>query len=386
MSLRLRLDCVLLLLAIGLATRAVADDQTPLSEAAKPRIRLLSPTSRDLPAGETRIEVAAEGSQPRDEMVFFVDGRKIGTLTRPPWQFSWQAGETLRSHDITVALARAGREVATAHVRTRDAGFTSTASAHAVGLAPIVTDRNGRFVPGLSEKDFSVFDDGEQQRIETFDATDSPLAAILVLDISASMLLKLEDARRAAHAFLDALKPEDEVGLYTFNTSIVGSIDLTKERSALHAAIDEARPAGETALYDVTAAALRRLKVTKSRKAVVLFTDGEDNRSRLSVNQVIEMARASEVSIFSVAQGADESKTLMVFLNRLAEETGGRSYFIGNIKKLPEVFRTILTELKNQYFMTYTPKALTRHSWHQVQIRVSRPNAVVRAKKEYFIE
>ena len=99
---------------------------------------------------------------------------------------------------------------------------TSSASAHAVGIAPIVTDGSGHSVTGLTQKDFTVFDDGQPQKIETFDAADSPMAAILVLDISGSMLPKLDDARRAAHAFLEALKPEDEVGLYTFNSAIVG--------------------------------------------------------------------------------------------------------------------------------------------------------------------
>ena len=151
-------------------------------------------------------------------------------------------------------------------------------------------------------------------------------------------------------------------------------------------AIDETRPAGETAIYDVTAAALKRLKSIRHRKAVILFTDGEDNHSRLSVAQVIEMARASEVSIFSIAQGTDESKTLKVFLDRLADQTGGRCWFIGSIKKLNETFRQVVAELKSQYFLTYTPPEAKRKTWRQVQVRVNRPSVVVRAKREYYIE
>ena len=132
---------------------------------------------------------------------------------------------------------RGGRETASARVRTRDVGFTSSASAHAVAVAPIVTDRNGHHVPGLGKKDFILLDDGQPQEIETFDASDSSLAAILILDISGSMLPKLDEARRAAHAFVDAVKPTDEIGLYTFNSAIVGSLDLTKDRArCLHAA------------------------------------------------------------------------------------------------------------------------------------------------------
>ena len=369
------------LLAAGVLAQAPSG-----SAESKVSIRLVSPTVEDLPTGETKIEAAVEGFLPGDQVDVFVDGRKIGTASAPPWIVSWTAGETVRRHDVTAGLVRGGREIARSHIRTRDVGFVSAAMAHAVGLSPIVTDEKGRAVHGLTVKDFAVFEDGKPQRIETFEATDSPLAAILVLDISESMTPKLEDARRAAHAFVAALKPDDEIGLYTFNSTIVGAVDLTKDHAAVQTAIDEARPAGETALYDVTAAALRRLKTIKHRKAVILFTDGEDNQSRLSVAQVIEMARGSEVSIFSIAQGTDESKTLKVFLDRLADQTGGRCWFIGSIKKLNETFRQVVAELKSQYFLTYTPPETRRKSWRQVQVRVNRPSVVVRAKREYYLE
>ncbi len=352
-----------------------------------PVVRLIAPKSGDLPVGETLIEAVGESLLPGDEIEFFVDGRKLGTARTAPWRFSWQVGDAVRAHEITAVLMRSGREAASARVKTRNPGFISSARAHAVAVAPIVTDKSGHHVSGLSKPDFILLDDGQPQEIETFDATDSPLAVILILDISGSMLSKLDDARRAAHAFVNAVKPTDELGLYTFNSSIVGSVDLTVDRALLHAAIDDARPEGETALYDVTAAALRRLKSLRHRKAVVLFTDGEDNRSRLSVKQVIEMARASDVSIFSAAQGVAESKTIMTFLNRLAEESGGQSFFIGDIEKLSDVFGTILTDLKSQYFFTYTPKAgLKPRTWHQIQVRLKRPGLLVRAKKEYFVE
>ena len=380
------MSAALLVAWIAILPAAAFQQAAPAVPGAQPAIRLLTPTSDDLPAGETKVEAAVEGSVPGDQVDVFVDGRKIGTAVAPPWVVTWAAGETMRRHDITVALVRGGREIARSHGRTRDVGFTSAAMAHAVGISPIVTDEKGRAVHGLTAKDFTVFEDGKPQRIETFEATDSPLSAILVLDISESMTPKLEDARRAAHAFVSALKPEDEIGLYTFNSTIVGAIDLTKNHATVHAAIDEARPAGETALYDVTAAALRRLKPIKHRKAVVLFTDGEDNQSRLSVAQVIEMARGSEVSIFSIAQGKDESKTLKVFLDRLADQTGGRCWFIGSIKKLNETFRQVVAELKSQYFLTYTPPVIRHRSWHRIQVEVNRPSAVVRAKREYYME
>ena len=387
MSAASRLFAVPLLLALcpALAGGGRAEDLP--REPDRPRVKVVSPASVDIPVRNSRIVASVEGYVAGDQLDVFVDGRKLGTVTQPPWQLSWQAGDALRAHDISVALRRGGREVASARVRTLSAGFSSRASADVVTVAPIVTDRHGRYVRGLTAKNFAVLDDGQPRKIETFDAADSPLSVVLVLDVSGSMLLKIDEARRAAHAFVDAVKPQDEVGLITFATTISGSIDFTRERAPLHAAIDAAQTNGETALYDVTAMALKRLRPWKHRKAVILFTDGDDNRSRLSVDQVIQMARASEVSIYSVAQGASESETLKVFLDRLAENTGGRSYFIGSIRKLSDTFREILTELKSQYFLTYTPPAgLKPRTWHRIDVRVDRPELVVRARKEYFFE
>lgn len=384
------LSLILLIAAAGLAAefsfgRQTAADADAADE--RPSVKILSPFASDSPVGETRIEASVSGYQAGDELAVFADGRKVGRVAGPPWGITWNAGATIRPHSVTVALVRGGREIATAHVRTRSVGFSSTAKADVVSIAPIVTDRSGRYVPGLTAKNFTILDDGVPRRIETFDSTDSPLSAVLVLDVSGSMLYKIEEARRSAHAFVDALKPEDEVALLTFNSTAVGWVNFTRQRESIHTAIDATRTEGETALYDATGQALRRLKLLRRRKAVILFTDGEDNRSRLSVDQVIAMARASEVSIYSVAQGLDERTTLRDFLDKLADQTGGRSYFIGSIEKLSDTFRKILRELKSQYFLTYTPRpGLRPKTWHRIEVKVDRPDLVVRARKEYFYQ
>jgi len=372
-----------LLVASAAAARARAtEDAAPVADA--PRLEILSPTSLDTPVGQTLIRVFPKNIRPGDTIDFFVDGRKLASVTESPWETLWSAGETVRRHAITVALRRDGREITTARVNTREPGFADKASALAVGLAPIVTDRSGRYIMGLKREDFTVIDDGRPQRIETFDAVDSPLAVVLVLDLSGSMQPKLDDALAAARLFLKSLKADDRVGLLTFNTGIVEFVPIALDRAKALETFDRARAEGDTALYDAIADALRRIKPQRQRKAVVVFTDGEDNRSRFSVGQVVEMARASEVSIYTVAEGDIDSKT-GAFLEKVSGETGGRSYAIKDISKLTGAFASIVAELRNQYFLTYTPARRNERSWHSVDVRVARSDLVVRAKKRYYL-
>jgi Ca-activated chloride channel family protein len=371
-------------LAAAAGVRAQAADGAAPAPVEKPALEILAPTSADTPVGDTLIRVFPKNIRPGDTLDFFVNGRKVGAVTRSPWEIVWPAGETVRRHLITVALVREGREVAVARVNTREPGFTDRAAALAIGLAPIVTDRSGRYVLGLKRDEFRILDDGRPQRIDTFETVDSPLAAMLVLDTSESMRPKLDDAVRAARVFVNALKPDDRIGLLTFNSGVVGTVEIALDRSEILGALEAARPEGDTALYDATAAALRRVKKARPRRALVVFTDGEDNRSRFSVDQVIELARSSEVSVFTVTEGSSDPKTAG-FLERLANETGGRAYSIGNIASLPETFASILEELRSQYYLTYTPDRRKPRTWHSVDVKVSRSGLAVRAKKRYFI-
>jgi len=372
-----------ILLAAAWALRAQAVSGPSGSED-RPALEILEPTSAATPVGDTLIRVFARGARPGDTMDFFVDGRKVGAASGPPWEVTWPAGETLRRHVVTIALLRGGREIATARVNTREPGFTDRAMASAVALAPIVTDRSGRYILGLQKADFTVLDNGRPQEIDTFDAVDSPLAVVLVLDVSASMQPRLDEATRAARLFVEAVKADDRVGLVTFSTGIVESVRLGHDRKRVLAALESARPEAETALYDAIAAALRQLKGVSQRKAIVVFTDGEDNHSRLSVDQVIEMARGSEVCIYAVAEAASDQK-LARFLERLADETGGRSYPIAHVRKLSDTFSAIVKELRSQYFLTYTPSNRRPHTWHSVDVRVNHPGAIARAKKRYRV-
>ena len=351
-----------------------------------PEVRIVRPTPGDVVLGETTIEVRVTGLREGDLGEVFVDGRPAGRIAEAPWTLVWNAGTAPRPHNIAAVLLRDGKEAAASRVRTRGLGYSATADARVVSLSPIVTDSGGHYVRGLSREDFALFVDGSSQPIETFEATNSPLSVVLVLDVSTSMVLKLRDARAAALEFLEALKPGDRVAVLTFASNVVGLTPFSTDKGPARAALENAAVSGETALYDATAVALRKLRETGGRRAVVLFTDGEDNRSRLSIDQVIDLARATEASVFTVGQVAAEVRALLRGLDRLAEETGGRAWYISTIKKLPGVFREVVAELENQYFLTFTPADQRPRTWHRIDVRMNRPGLKVRARKSFRIE
>lgn len=371
-------------LALSALTFALATGPALADEA--PSLRIVRPGPDDIPLGETAIEVRLTGHRPGDAVEVFVDGRPAGTLHGEPWTLTWSAGSAPRPHRIEAVLRRDGAEAAVSRVRTRGLGFSATADARVVSLSPIVTDSGGSYVRGLVREDFSVFVDGQPQAIETFESVNSALSVVLVLDQSSSMALKLRNARAAALEFLGALKPGDRAAVLTFASNVVGFTPFSTDRTAARKALEAARVSGETALYDAAAVALRKLRETSGRRAVVLFTDGEDNRSRMSIDQVVDLARATEASVFTVAQGNAEVRALLRGLDRLARETGGRAWFISSIKSLSDVFREVVAELENQYFLTFTPADQRPRTWHRVEVRTRKPGLTVRARKSFRID
>lgn len=351
-----------------------------------PEVRIVEPAPDDIPLGDTTIRIGATGLAPGDVVEVFADGRLVGRVTGEPWTLVWKAGEQPKPHGLAAVLLREGREVASSRIRTRGLGFSASAKARAVSLSPILTDPGGRYVRGVAREAFVLSVDGREQGIETFEEVNSALSVVLVVDVSMSMTLKLAEVRKAAFELLAALKPGDQAAVLTFSSNVVGFTPFSTDKSRAREALERAKLEGETALYDATGVALRRLKDVGGRRAVVLFTDGEDNRSRMSVDRVVDLARSSEACVFAVGQGVDERKPLVRALGRMAEETGGRAWFVSTVEKVSGVFRQVVAELENQYFLTFTPSDQRPGTWHQIGLKVTRPDLKVRARKSFLID
>lgn len=267
-------------------------------------------------------------------------------------------------------------------VEARRAQFTS--GVHLVEVYATVTDEKGEPVRGLTAGDFRVIEDGEPQRISAFTAGDFPLNVALALDRSFSMAgERLSAVKRAAHVFLDALRPEDRVLIVTIGSRF----EVSDGRTAEHARIDGIDAWGTTPLHDSIVEAIdsiERAGDARGRHALVLLSDGADRYSEASASDVLQRARRANVIIYPVAI-ARERPALFA---ELASLTGGRSVHARDGRELPGAMQSIARELRFQYLLGYSPSrpfADDFGEWRAITVRVDRPGARVRARDGYVV-
>lgn len=246
-----------------------------------------------------------------------------------------------------------------------------------------VTDTEGEPVRGLPLEAFEVLEDGRPQRIQAFAAGDFPLSVALAIDRSASMAgERLERAKAAGLAFLDALRPGDQAAVISISSQVEQAAPLSADRPAQRAAVSGLAPWSTTALHDAVIAAIRLVQAGTGRRALVLLSDGMDRYSTASATDALEQARRSDILIYPVAVGRETTP----LFPRLATLTGGRSFHVTNPERLQQTLAGIARELREQYLLGYAPArpAGEDGEWHAIQVRVNRPGLRVRARDGYF--
>ncbi len=261
-----------------------------------------------------------------------------------------------------------------------------------VSLQVSVTDKEGRFAPGLDRGAFAVYEDGVRQEISFFSDQDAPAAVGVVLDVSASMTgAKIRRAREALRRFIQTSHEEDEYFLIGFNDRPQLLLEGARGSEAMLARISGIEPQGNTALYDTIAFGLEQVKRSRlNKRALIVISDGEDNRSRLDSGDVKRMLREADITVYTILIGPllPRSNGGMV-MDGLASATGGKSYFPGNAEKMSEAFEQIALELRRQYSIGYTPSNfVTDGKWRRIEVKATPPpglpRLVARSRKGYY--
>ena len=266
-----------------------------------------------------------------------------------------------------------------------------------VSLNVTVTDGTNHYVVGLEPEDFAVYEDGVKQDLTFFNRRRQPIALSLLLDSSASMEQHMGTLQTAATNFVKRLNPDDLAQIVDFDSRVQIQQAFTSTYPELQAAIQQISAGGSTSLYNAVYIALRELRKIRAatvedvrRQAIVLFSDGEDTSSLVSFDEVLDLAKRSETSIYSIALRAPDAQTkgfreAEFIMRTLARETGGRAFFPGRIQDLDGVYAQIADELASQYVVGYTSKNPKRDgAWRRVTVQVLRPNLTARAKNGYY--
>jgi VWFA-related protein len=360
-----------------------ASSATQGTNGARPMLRIISPGEDTFISGATLLSAAADPHDLVASVVFFANGKQVCSVTRPPFQCDWDAGPVVVEHQIRVVarLAGGGQVVKTA--RTKGAGYSESVDVDVVQVPATVTD-DGRFVHGLPATAFRVFEDGKPQTITSLTDSTAPLDLVVAVDISGSMRDAMKTVKEAAKEFLAAVPTKDTVTLLGFNDNIFTVAQRVTDLTKRKAAVDRLAPWGGTALYDVILHSIELLGSRTGRKAIVVFSDGEDQGSQVTLEQVERRLQECDATLYMIGQGRGTSQAgLKRVMQRLATPTGGRALFAERIETLKEVFTDLLEELSNQYLLGY-PSTNDKHdgTWRKITVQVEGRNHV-RARQGY---
>lgn len=280
----------------------------------------------------------------------------------------------------------------------RDPQQIFRAGVDVVSLAVTVTDKDGRYVAGLEQPNFQVFEDGVLQEIVYFSRQHQPIALTLLMDTSTSMEQKLPIAQEAAIGFARQLKPSDVAAVVEFDSRPEILQTFTSDIALLENAIRRTTAGGSTSLYNAIYVGLRELQRVKAaagdqvrRQAVVVLSDGEDTTSLVTYEDVLELAKRSETAVYSIGLRSRDDMPSKGFreaefvLRSLAQQTGGREFFVEDARELKGIYQRIAEELTNQYSIGYMSKNAKRDgAYRRIVVRTDRPNAATRTKQGYY--
>jgi VWFA-related protein len=383
-----------LFLSISFALSGVAQDTTQQPLPSAPSATKYPPKSASPPASTTPAPATAQSQPPAPTS-------PPATTTAPA-----QSGDTTAAPQTAPSdkpanptgnlgtLGNAPQQPATSDEQEEKL-TTIVKQVDEVNVVFTVTDKRGKFVTDLKKDDFQVLDDKKPaMSIRSFRAeTNLPLRVGLLIDASNSIRDRFKFEQEAAIEFLNQIvRQQDEAFVLGFDTTPEVTQNFTNSTEALAKGVRMLRPGGGTALYDAVYYACRDEIMAKdkgkyeTRRAIILLSDGDDNQSRVSRDEAVEMAQKAEVIVYTISTNTSGQKLKGdKVLEYFAEETGGRAFFPFKIQDVSDAFSQIQDELRSQYALSYKPADLQMNGkYHSIQILADNKKYKVRSRKGYY--
>jgi Ca-activated chloride channel family protein len=258
-----------------------------------------------------------------------------------------------------------------------------------------VTDDWNRIVTGLEKENFAISEGNQIQEVKHFASEDAPISLGVIFDMSGSMSDKITKAREAVVEFFKTANPQDEFFMITFSDRPELIADFTKSVEDLQGKLVFTVPQGRTAMLDAIYMGVNKMKdAHNSKKALLIISDGGDNRSRYTENEIKSMVKEADVQIYSIGiftpnPTQPEEAAGPALLSDISEVTGGRMFTINNPNELADVATKIGIELRNQYVLGYRPSNKTRDGhWRKIRVKLIPPKGLphlnVFAKTGYY--
>jgi Ca-activated chloride channel family protein len=258
-----------------------------------------------------------------------------------------------------------------------------------------VTDPMNRLVTGLEKDNFNIAEGNLPQDIKTFSSEDAPISLGVIFDISGSMSNKIQKSRDAVVEFFKTANPQDEFFLITFSDKPEVLADFTNSIEDIQGRLVYAIPKGRTALLDAIYLGINKMRDAKhNKKALLIISDGGDNRSRYTDSEVKSIVREADVQIYAIgifdeARGTPEEVRGPYLLRDLTDATGGRTFEVNDISELSDTAVKIGVELRNQYVLGYRPTNKARDGrWRKLKVKLNAPKGlpqlIVHAKTGYY--
>jgi Ca-activated chloride channel family protein len=265
-----------------------------------------------------------------------------------------------------------------------------------VSLSVTVTD-GAKYVTGLDQEAFDVYEDGARQAITFFSRVQQPIALAILLDTSNSMEEKLSTAQEAATGFVRRMRKDDAIEIIEFNNQVRIPQPFTNDVIALERAIQQTSVNGSTSLYNAIYVSLKELKAERARtaaemrrQAIVVLSDGDDTSSLVEYEEVLNLAKRSETAIYAIGLrqpeiGRPKFKEAEFVMRQLSQETGGRVFFPTSVAELSKIYEQISEELASQYSIAYSSKNPMRNGvWRRIDVRINKPGLTARARRGYY--
>lgn len=264
-----------------------------------------------------------------------------------------------------------------------------------VNLGVTVTDRKGALIADLVADDFVILEDGQPQTVRFFASSTSPAPDMhlgLLVDVSASMETDLAFTRTASIRFLNALTEAVDVTLVDFDTEVRAARYAQREFPRLIERIRLRKARGQTALFDAIGVYLDGAASQDGRKVMLVYTDGEDTRSAIRLQELLDLVKASDVTIYGIGildRQAEPSRSQQkLILRQIAETSGGQVFFPPSVKELDKIYGQVVAEIRAQYTIGYlSTNGTANGAWRKVEIKLKRADARdlrIRSRNGYF--